>query len=242
MPTSVPLRHGSPPRAWGALREQGQVTQSVRFTPTCVGSASSLGFATGRASVHPHVRGERQRRKYDHSMSSGSPPRAWGARTPRSAWSPAGRFTPTCVGSACASVGGSSRWSVHPHVRGERTNAASFSASSPGSPPRAWGAPAERRRGHQRHRFTPTCVGSASAISVSDSSTPVHPHVRGERRRADCSRLRSIGSPPRAWGAPQKHEHRRHSSRFTPTCVGSAPASRVTCWPTSVHPHVRGER
>ncbi len=71
---------GSSPRAWGALVARRVPQHRVRFIPTCVGSASSAPASAACPSVHPHVRGERQR--------------------PEPVGEVGFRFIPTCVGSA----------------------------------------------------------------------------------------------------------------------------------------------
>ena len=49
---------GSPPRAWGQRGANGSGSQYLRFTPTCVGTASPTRRPVPRLSVHPHVRGD----------------------------------------------------------------------------------------------------------------------------------------------------------------------------------------
>ena len=197
---------GSPPRAWGRRADHRSECCTVpvhphvrgdgatriprdngrpRFTPTCVGTATSNGDrAQISPPVHPHVRGD-------------------GAEY-RSTSSWPHRFTPTCVGTASRMLGGAAwpgspprawgrrafldlHWrqlSVHPHVRGDgslrrhryawlsgspprawgrlNVSASLPGPSSSGSPPRAWGRrdPATHRCGGAR--FTPTCVGTAA--------------------------------------------------------------------------------
>ena len=49
---------GSPPRAWGRPEMGCGPRGSERFTPTCVGKATSRLSASTPSAVHPHVRGE----------------------------------------------------------------------------------------------------------------------------------------------------------------------------------------
>ena len=55
-------------------------------------------------------------------------------------------------------------------------------------------------------------------------------------------RENSVGSPPRAWGQlPLNPPAQPLECRFTPTCVGTAPPSRMPRRLQRVHPHVRGD-
>ena len=68
-----------------------------------------------------------------------------------------------------------------------------------------------------------------------------HPHVRGEHGECVTWIQVSLGSPPRAWGAPQGRELRPGRRGITPTCVGSTFAGMSRRARTPDHPHVRGE-
>ncbi len=91
---------GSPPPAWGPLRRVAQVAGQLRFTPTCVGTAPTAADTRMRASVHPHLRGDRPGGDPWPALKSGSPPPAWGPRPLAPPASAVMRFTPTCVGTA----------------------------------------------------------------------------------------------------------------------------------------------
>ncbi len=71
---------GSPPRAWGRPSRRGRTSGLDRFTPTCVGTATTNGR--------------------NGWLCAGSPPRAWGRPTLGNLAGGLGRFTPTCVGTA----------------------------------------------------------------------------------------------------------------------------------------------
>ena len=131
---------GSPPRAWGIPYNLVAYPELVRFTPTCVGNTRRRRSVPGRPSVHPHVRGEYLTAEGEMSSEVGSPPRAWGIRTPlRIAhagqqvhphvrgeygggwvyiWDEL-RFPPTCVGNTPGVWLAPAQQPVHPHVRGE---------------------------------------------------------------------------------------------------------------------------
>ncbi len=219
--TSTLVSVGSSPRAWGAQLHRPGFVEPERFIPTCVGSARRSAGVTGRAPVHPHVRGERPLPSAVFGSKSGSSPRAWGAQPAGPPLLAAPRFIPTCVGSARAcwrrprptavhphvrgerGPGPDAREGplVHPHVRGERLSVAMSFWCHAGSSPRAWGALAVLGLILAVVRFIPTCVGSAACWST--------------------------GSPP-SW--------------FIPTCVGSAISRTGGDGLSAVHPHVRGER
>ncbi len=50
--------HGSPPHAWGRRGRKGRATKVLRFTPTCVGTATRAKCAAMPRTVHPHMRGD----------------------------------------------------------------------------------------------------------------------------------------------------------------------------------------
>jgi len=177
----VSVVFGSPPRAWGqphclvrrpatarftptcvgtALHLRDPSRLPGRFTPTCVGTAVALVLAEQERAVHPHVRGDSVAIRVSCAFASGSPPRAWGQRSPRSgahartngspprAWGQPYnlvenvqilRFTPTCVGTASSGVSDQRAATVHPHVRGDSSVVLSVCWPESGSPPRAWG-------------------------------------------------------------------------------------------------------
>ena len=152
----------------------------LRFTPTCVGNTSFWTSSRIAAAVHPHVRGEYQRRWSITRRATGSPPRAWGILVDYQNAQLGLRFTPTCVGNTIALRYRAPVPPVHPHVRGEYIQTTSACVSVYGSPPRAWGI---------LHRFNITMFSLA-----------VHPHVRGEYSYRSGNADRCTGSPPRAWG------------------------------------------
>ena len=70
----------------------------------------------------------------------------------------------------------------------------------------------------------------------------VHPHGRGEKRRAPVTTGARSGSPPRAWGKAKILTKITDIFRFTPTGVGKSSGSSVLRAPEVVHPHGRGEK
>src|SRR5690606_26698208 len=213
--------HGSPPHTRGArLQVLGDVS-GARIIPACAGSTTRGTERSGRSSDHPRVRGEHTRYAGDGGSSSGSPPRARGARAHRAHEGAAGGITPACAGSTTRRGWSRTRKSDHPRVRGEHACVVVTATSANGSPPRARGAPGPNRRNKVNLRITPACAGSTrQAVRA------------GQGRR---------GSPPRARGAPVAHRLVVPRRRITPACAGStssAPRSPRSRWD---HPRVRGE-
>ena len=149
---------------------------------------------------------------------------------------------------SCVGMLQTSRWQVHPHVRGDSvTNP--YPTQTPmtvGFTPTCVGtATTSPEVGFPvLARFTPTCVGTASG-KRDRRDRRVHPHVRGDRNQQAPLGILGAGSPPRAWGQRWRGRTRTTAKYgFTPTCVGTARR-----WPCrlgrqtveSVHPHVRGD-
>ena len=214
---------GSPPRAWGRPGHTHKVIAFLRFTPTCVGTACWLPSAASAAAVHPHVRGDGDGTCRTRSRCS--------------------RFTPTCVGTAAPAPHRVDKIAVHPHVRGDGPGLLSSHEGEDGSPPRAWGRQVPHGYCPAQHRFTPTCVGTASAkIWRTQHMRTVHPHVRGDGFGRIVRGVIFVGSPPRAWG-------RRSALKFRTTPFSGSPPR---AWGRRlrnvygsiihpVHPHVRGD-
>ncbi len=130
---------GSPPRAWGRCGMLVAHATLLRFTPTCVGTMARGSAPNSAAPVHPHVRGDDDRRIQEPPYAPGSPPRAWGRSTCKQTPRRPGRFTPTCVGTMPRLGGTGYTEPVHPHVRGDDVWPTRSGLSPGGSPPRAWG-------------------------------------------------------------------------------------------------------
>ena len=90
-------------------------------------------------------------------------------------------------------------------------------------------------------RFTPTGVGTIVASPQRSPRWTVHPHGRGDNRRARRRSHGLPGSPPRAWGQWLHASHVHYSSRFTPTGVGTMSCGCPAMAACEVHPHGRGD-
>ena len=171
---------GSPPRAWGRLRQFDSISPITWFTPTCVGKTGNQLATSIELTVHTHVRGEDVELLIFQSRDAGSPPRAWGRPSPFAVARAWPRFTPTCVGKTVARWLAGRTGPVHPHVRGEDGINCQRASTSFGSPPRAWGRRTWDVEQQRISRFTPTCVGKTSRSDARTGARSVHPHVRGE--------------------------------------------------------------
>ena len=214
---------GSSPRAWGTHDPTLGEYDIERFIPTCVGNA--------------------QRHSHEVAAACGSSPRAWGKRLLHHLPSLLQRFIPTCVGNARPKGAKIDRVLVHPHVRGERKAVLSSRQryyrfiptcvgnasgtcepinATGGSSPRAWGTRKKPSFGWLVIRFIPTCVGNAKKYRRFDEPSRFIPTCVGNAKAVRASKPHYHGSSPRAWGT--------RSERPQPN------------GPSSVHPHVRGER
>ena len=252
---------GSPPREWGQHSSGSARRIRNRFTPTRVGTAASPRSPAVRCTVHPHASGDSDLMvafppcthgsppasgdSYIMVLTTdyplGSPPREWGQRLPAAPERPAGRFTPTRVGTALRRGQAGPPAAVHPHASGDSgINPPNIRVVN-GSPPREWGQ--QERHPHRpvRRRFTPTRVGTAPCSGTTLTSRRVHPHASGDSRGRALSVAPQVGSPPREWGQLFPPPFQPTLVGFTPTRVGTAsrpPARRRRPW---VHPHASGD-
>ena len=222
VPEPVKLVTGSSPRPWGTHSAPPHGRRDGRFIPTPVGNAPQGQRIALGGPVHPHARGERGLLTADPDAGTGSSPRPWGTRSPRRRAPGGCRFIPTPVGNAHPAQHRPTRAAVHPHARGERSTSARSHRHGIGSSPRPWGTPVALGHRVAQHRFIPTPVGNAPRPPTPCTTSPVHPHARGERGRCD------------------QEDHR--ADRFIPTPVGNAASGCSVLVSRSVHPHARGER
>ena len=244
MPSVSSMRTVHPHVRGDSGQRRRQLIPNRRFTPTCVGTALAIHREGQIAPVHPHVRGDSDISHPRHAHRLGSPPRAWGQLLRPGSRRVHQRFTPTCVGTACAFRLADQRhgWFT-PTCVGTAWTAPIGLPGLPGSPPRAWGQRPSGCSGETSRRFTPTCVGTAFASWTAPSESAVHPHVRGDSdelkrhllyvsrftptcvgtaRPPGCAGRSPPGSPPRAWGQRDRGVEGGETTRFTPTCVGTA--------------------
>ena len=112
---------------------------------------------------------------------------------------------------------------------------------SSGSPPRVWGRHDGGRHLCAQNRFTPTRVGTTTALWSASPPVAVHPHACGDDRRGRRRPSRSRGSPPRVWGRRLRGGELAPARRFTPTRVGTTGRSPGRRRARTVHPHACGD-
>ncbi len=88
----------TPPRAWGRPTNVHHGGMVLGNTPTCVGKTALSGVTALRFWKHPHVRGEDSASTSSSTLSTETPPRAWGRLAWRARYCVNRRNTPTCVG------------------------------------------------------------------------------------------------------------------------------------------------
>ena len=109
-----------------------------------------------------------------------------------------------------------------------------------GSSPHTWGIPLTQQPEGLTARFIPTYVGHTWDSSISISSIPVHPHIRGAYCSGPFLGGTPAGSSPHTWGILPQAWKMPISHRFIPTYVGHTSCIFVTHSGTPVHPHIRG--
>ena len=172
----------------------------------------------------------------------GSSPHARGTRPGRVVVERVERFIPACAGNAGSAPG---RWpaaSVHPRMRGERTDEAAKTYAGDGSSPHARGTLLEDNDAQPARRFIPACAGNAPTMGIEGYSTPVHPRMRGERPQITEDIAAWAGSSPHARGTLGDKREPRARARFIPACAGNAMGGGTWWTRSSVHPRMRGER
>ncbi|SUE32156.1 Domain of uncharacterised function (DUF2825) [Nocardia farcinica] len=189
-----------PSRAGGTSRRRRQ-SRNPGLVPACAGSTAACRNGESSSRAHPCVRGEHHAGSHLTAAAGGSSPRARGALE-AGAGTPASRgLIPACAGStstmclACAICG------AHPRVRGEHADLTRTFPVTPGSSPRARGAPGHGGRAASRTGLIPACAGSTPTRSLTPTAARAHPRVRGEHRRVFVNSVCDLGSSPRARGA-----------------------------------------
>ena len=91
-------------------------------------------------------------------------------------------------------------------------------------------------------RFIPAWAGNARCPVAAETSSTVHPRIRGERRAFHVLAHNLGGSSPHVRGTPTAPEAETLRSRFIPACAGNAHPLRACIRCQSVHPRMREER
>ena len=109
------------------------------------------------------------------------------------------------------------------------------------TPPHAWGRRINRHRPSSFNRNTPTRVGKTLLCSSAPSFSKKHPHTRGEDQAGSSYIVRSVETPPHAWGRLLQNITLGNNYGNTPTRVGKTGIAGSFMTVRKKHPHTRGE-
>ena len=233
---------GSSPRTWGTAVDPVYFDKDWRIIPTHVGNSSLSSLLRRSSSDHPHARGEQWARSVPQLQVFGSSPRTWGTAYRANQDARFVRIIPTHVGNSVPFTHPASRYSDHPHARGEQGPPLVIPAHILGSSPRTWGTGYITTQEQEPGRIIPTHVGNSAPGKSGCAVRPDHPHARGEQESCALTTCRVFGSSPRTWGTAGVQDDIEGRVRIIPTHVGNSqtPASKFRV--TSDHPHARGEQ
>ena len=234
-------RPGTSPLAWGKRVLSRRWGCSPWNIPTCVGKTCSDFALCVRRPEHPHLRGENHVKKRRVYCMRGTSPLAWGKQQINSISDSENRNIPTCVGKTTMARGATSRFSEHPHLRGENIVNSCPERIETGTSPLAWGKLLCCLLDALTSRNIPTCVGKTVFRVTARRIVAEHPHLRGENLWTFRPSSISRGTSPLAWGKPAaKHPHPL-KVRNIPTCVGKTACAAASPTHSTEHPHLRGE-
>ena len=193
---------GSSPHARGTLKHSWSRCRKARFIPACAGNANPRPIIWRHKTVHPRMRGERDRPNVFQRTEL--------------------RFIPACAGNATYIPMLVFLGSVHPRMRGERPWPMTRWCSSAGSSPHARGTRGLVGRQRRGYRFIPACAGNACMRHSTPITSAVHPRMRGERTSVVSLPCSAIGSSPHARGTLHQRAVQGRRPRFIPACAGNA--------------------
>ena len=149
---------------------------------------------------HPHRRGEDIPPAQGFQPLKETPPQAWGRHDSVMDSHLEHRNTPTGVGKTFAVRCVRQIQQKHPHRRGEDLGGSMKERPILETPPQAWGRRIQQARQEAQDRNTPTGVGKTGSASAGRKQLWKHPHRRGEDFAPALSNIKSIETPPQAWG------------------------------------------
>ena len=216
-----PWEVGSSPLARGTQGPMPSPAIGLRFIPARAGNTHTSPLLTLPHTVHPRSRGEHV-------------PQALRTRETL-------RFIPARAGNTWKSWLSTRSEAVHPRSRGEHFSAFALACRHAGSSPLARGTPHSTSRGARQSRFIPARAGNTAGISVTASSSTVHPRSRGEHSRPAPGYPWGAGSSPLARGTPGTDVPGHNTNRFIPARAGNTRQVRRQRYDSAVHPRSRGE-
>ena len=170
--------------------------------------------------LHPHGRGEDDKRSARPQIGKETPPRAWGRRQAQRTPADWQGNTPTGVGKTSRRRTDAECGRKHPHGRGEDPLPLLSSLRVTETPPRAWGRLHIALEGGQLVGNTPTGVGKTRYARRRSRAEQKHPHGRGEDRPHVLPGVGYKGTPPRAWGRQGTADERHLWPGNTPRAWG----------------------
>ena len=232
---------GSSPLARGKCIAEGLRKGSRGFIPTRAGKMLPPGRRRRGVPVHPHSRGENQRRPANTAPTGGSSPLARGKSCATICSICDRGFIPTRAGKMAYPQARRSRMAVHPHSRGENGDARRPKPQGYGSSPLARGKSEQGWRGALTRRFIPTRAGKMQPYPAQPPRLGVHPHSRGENSTWRSRTGRQRGSSPLARGKWAGVASGLGAMGFIPTRAGKISSFCQARSDTKVHPRSRGE-
>ena len=217
---------GSSPHTRGTLHATFQAQEGDRFIPAYAGNAWRPTAAIGAATVHPRIRGERSSPQRARSRSAGSSPHTRGTRRRRYVPQGLHRFIPAYAGNASTRKRLMASVTVHPRIRGERSEKPAARCLGIGSSPHTRGTPTDRPRRCLQRRFIPAYAGNACGRPAAERQRSVHPRIRGERRITQRARGPAAGSSPHTRGTLLGIRSPAVADRFIPAYAGNAAPHR----------------
>ena len=211
---------GPSPRAWGKQPFRTPIQVDGGTIPTGVGKTWSTTSTHGTGRDHPHGRGENHITAVRSRSIAGPSPRAWGKPSQVRWPCRCPRTIPTGVGKTFGSSGDKSRYSDHPHGRGENERMPDCPSKTRGPSPRAWGKLLHKRPFSRASGTIPTGVGKTTKLTTTAAGGTDHPHGRGENKMMVTSFTTTVGPSPRAWGKLCYNIGTRQEDRTIPTGVG----------------------
>ncbi len=167
------------------------------------------------------MRGEHRISESVTNQSRGSSPRARGAHADLQPAAGEPGIIPACAGSTPQPSRRGRPEPDHPRVRGEHQTHEPDPETTPGSSPRARGAPGRGSPDARQPGIIPACAGSTSPAAANPPTMGDHPRVRGEHE----------GPYGPQYGAPG----------IIPACAGSTIPRAGPDRTARDHPRVRGE-
>ena len=172
----------------------------------------------------------------------GSSPHTRGTRRSRISSGSECRFIPAYAGNAIYNLKAHPLPTVHPRIRGERTDRSPSARLPAGSSPHTRGTPPAGAVDTTGDRFIPAYAGNAPLTGIQQRLIPVHPRIRGERQVAHRRPGERDGSSPHTRGTPRHPRRGTGLPRFIPAYAGNAAILVVRAMWATVHPRIRGER